>query len=130
MSQKPIELILARQLASYLAWPTFIVDPAGTLIFYNEPAERVLGLRFEETGEMPAVEWATRFTPTDDTGAPVPPEALPLSIALTRRTPAYGRLWIRGLDGVTKHIELTAFPLIDPAGRHLGGVALFWESVR
>ena len=123
-------MILARQLASYLAWPTFIVDPAGTLVYYNEPAERVLGLRFEETGEMPAVEWATRFTPTDDTGAPVPPETLPLSIALTRRIPAYGQLWIRGLDGVARRIQLAAFPLIGPPGRHLGGVAIFWESGR
>ena len=128
MSQKPIELILARQLASYLAWPTFLVDPAGTLVFYNEPAERVLGLRFEETGEMPAVEWATRFVPTDDTGAPVPPEALPLSLALTMRVPAYGRIWIRGIDGAVRHIELAAFPLICSGGRHLGGVAIFWES--
>ena len=53
MSQKPIELILMRQLASTLAMPIFLVDADGTLAFYNEPAERVLGMRFEETGEMP-----------------------------------------------------------------------------
>lgn len=127
MAQKPIELILARQLASHLAWPTFIVDADGTLVYYNEPAEDVLGLRFDETGEMPAVEWATRFAPTDDAGAPVPPETLPLSIALTRHVPAYGRLSIRGLDGVAKHIELTALPLLGPAGHPVGGVAVFWE---
>ena len=35
MSQKEIEIILMRQLASYLAIPIFIVDPALTLLFYN-----------------------------------------------------------------------------------------------
>ena len=37
MSQKEIEVILARQLASYLALPVFIVDLEGTLLFYNDP---------------------------------------------------------------------------------------------
>ena len=64
MTQKPIELILTRHLASNLAMPIFLVDADGTLIFYNEPAERLLGMRFEETGEMPANEWATKWMPT------------------------------------------------------------------
>ena len=62
MRQREIEVILTRQLASYLALPIFIVDEDGTLIFYNEPAEAILGQRFEETGEMPADEWAQAYT--------------------------------------------------------------------
>lgn len=50
MSQKEIGVILTRQLASYLAMPIFIVDPTGALLFYHEPTEQILGLRFEETG--------------------------------------------------------------------------------
>ena len=53
-SPKPIQIILARQLASSLAMPILIVDTEGTLIFYNEPAEVILDQRFDETGEMPA----------------------------------------------------------------------------
>jgi len=53
---KDIEVILSRHLASCLAMPIFIVDPVGNLLFYNEPAELILGRRFEETGEMPASE--------------------------------------------------------------------------
>jgi hypothetical protein len=34
-SQKEIELILARQLASYLVMPIFIVDLQGNIIYYN-----------------------------------------------------------------------------------------------
>ncbi len=97
MSQKEIEVILARQLADYLATPIFIVDPQGTLIFYNEPAERILGRRFEETGEMPAPEWSTLFKPTDGSGNPIDPDGLPLMIALTERRPAHRTFWIRGL---------------------------------
>jgi PAS domain-containing protein len=46
MPQLEIEMILMRQLASYLAMPIFIVDPVGNLVFYNEPAESILGRRF------------------------------------------------------------------------------------
>ena len=59
MAQKAVELILMRQLASCLAVPVFLVDPEGTLLYYNEPAERLLGRRYDETGEMPASEWGT-----------------------------------------------------------------------
>ena len=31
-----VEVILARQLAGYLALPVVIIDPGGTVIFYNE----------------------------------------------------------------------------------------------
>jgi PAS domain-containing protein len=127
MSQKEIEVILTRQLASYLAMPIFIVDPQGTLVFYNEPAEAILGLRFDETGEMAAAEWGAVFTPIDSAGSPLPAEALPLTIALRERRPAHGGFYIRGLDLVLRHIEVTAFPLIGQAERDLGAVALFWE---
>ena len=53
MSSREIEVILSRQLADSLSTAVFIVDPEGNLIFYNEPAEDLLGLRYEETGTMP-----------------------------------------------------------------------------
>ena len=127
MFPKDVEVILARHLASCLAMPIFIVDPKGNLVFYNEPAEPILGRRFEESGEMPAIEWSTVFAPTDAAGAPIPPEALPLMIALVDRRPAYLTFRIRGLDGVSRHIGNTAFPIIGQAGRFLGAIAIFWE---
>ena len=66
MAAYAIEIILSRQLADCLSVPVFITDTAGHLIFYNEPAEEILGKRFEETGEMPVSEWATVFRPLDD----------------------------------------------------------------
>jgi len=128
MTQREIELILTRQLASYLTLPIFIVDPDGTLLFYNEPAEAILGRRFEETGEMPVGEWAQIYTVTEDDGTSTPVDELPLMIALRERRPSHRRVHIRGLDSVRREIEVTAFPLIGLAGRHLGAVALFWQT--
>ncbi|MFN2421387.1 MAG: hypothetical protein ABR527_08425 [Gemmatimonadota bacterium] len=127
MAQHEVEVILARQLASYLALPIFLVGPNGTLLFYNEPAELILGRRFEETGKMPLDEWSTIFTPTDEEGTTIPPEELPLVIALTQGRPAHRRMYIQGLDGVPREIEVTGIPLFGQADRHLGALALFWE---
>ena len=128
MSQKEIELILIRQLASYLATAVFLVDADGNLVFYNEPAERILGHRFDETGEMPAREWATVWMPTDKTGKPVPPEGLPLWISLHDRRVATSRFWIHGFDNVPRYIEVVAFPLLGQGDRHLGAVAFLSEA--
>jgi len=127
MPQQAIEVILMRQLASYLAMPIFLVDPAGNLLFYNEPAEALLGHRYEETGEMPLVEWTQLFQPTSEDGSPLPPEALPLVIALQQHRAAHLAFRIRGLDGVPRNIEVTAFPLEGQGGRCLGAVAIFSE---
>lgn len=123
-----VEVILMRQAASYLAIPIFLVDPKGDLIYYNEPAEGLLGRRYEESGEMPVEEWSTVFEPTDEVGQPLDPEELPLVIALQELRPAHSRLWIQGLDGARRKLSVTAFPLVGQKNRHLGAVAMFWEE--
>ena len=128
MSQQEIEVILARHLAEYLAMPIFIVNPIGDLIFYNEPAETILGTRYAETGMMPATEWATVFHPMDRERSLLPPDELPLMIALLKRHPAHKLFWIEGLDGVLREIEVTAFPMVGQADRFLGAIAIFWEN--
>lgn len=125
--QKEIEVILTRQLAGYLTVPVFIVDPAGTLLYYNEAAETILGKRFEETGEMLVGEWSTIFVPMDEAGESLAPGQLPLIVALNEHRPAYRRFFIVGLDGVKRCIDVTAFPLDGIANRHLGAVAMFWN---
>ena len=128
MFQKAVELILMRQLASSLAMPIFLVDPAGNLLFYNEAAEQLLGSRYDETGEMSVGQWASLFTPIGEDGAPLPGEALPLNIALHKHRAAHLAFWIRGLDGVSRKIGATAFPLEGQGGRQLGAVGIFWEQ--
>lgn len=127
MAQQPVELILVRHLASRLAVPVFVVDPAGDLIYFNEPAEAVLGRSFNDISIMSFDEWTTSFAPSVD-GRPLTAEELPLVQALRRAVPAHSRLDIVSGDGVGRAIEVTAFPIIAPADRLLGAVAMFWES--
>lgn len=128
MRQRDIEIILMRQLASYLVVPIFVVDTKGTVLFYNEPAEALIGRQFDEAGEMPMADWTTVFNPRDERDVPLPLENQPLVIALRRRVPAYGRVRITGLDGVARSLEVVAFPLQGQGNRMLGAAALFWES--
>ena len=129
MPQQPVELILTRQWASYLAMPIFLADADGNLLFYNEPAEMPLGHRYDEAGPMPLAELSEIFETRAEDGAPLPAEELPLGIALLQQQPAHRRVQFRGLDGVWRLLEITAFPLEGQGGRHLGAIALFWEAV-
>jgi PAS domain-containing protein len=128
MAQQPIELILMKQLAGYLTLAVFVVDAAGTLVYYNEAAEKILGHRYEETGEMSLEEWGTVFSPTDGGGERIPPEDLPLARALHERVPVRGGLQVRGLDDVLRSIEVLAIPLEGQGGRRAGAAAVFWEQ--
>ena len=127
MTQKEIEVILARQLAEYLALPIFIVDPNGDLLYYNESAEEILGRRYEETGPIAANDLAVIFKTVDQEGAPIKSSNLPLVKALVNKQPSHGSLWIEGLDGRLRKIAVTAFPIIGQAQRFLGAIAIFWE---
>ena len=127
MSQQEIEIILTRHWASHLTTPIFLVDPQGDLLYYNEGAETILGRRFSETGKMSAAVWSVAFKVTDDDNMPLPPEELPLNIALTECRPVHRTLWLVGLDKVRRHISTTCLPLIGQADRFLGAIALFWE---
>ncbi len=126
--QKNLVLILAREFASKLATPMFIADADGNLVFYNEPAEEILGKTFGEAGEMSADEWATLFRTHDLQGNPLSLEELPVGIALRERRPAHSVHRITGLDGVERPIAVTAFPLLARADELVGLVAIFWEQ--
>lgn len=125
--QLAVELILGRQLASYLGVPIFIVDPRGDMVYYNESAEAILGIRFEETGRMPMAEWSRVFTPTDAHGTPIEPDNLPLVIALQQGRPACDEFYILGLDESTRLIQVIGIPVIGQAGKRLGAMAVLWE---
>ncbi len=122
-----IEIILNRQLADCLAIPVFITDTTGNLIFYNEPAEEILGRRYKDTGEMPVEEWGTIFKNKDDNGNDISPEDLPLVKTLKNRSPYHKTFWINSLKGVAERISVTSYPIINRAGKFLGAVAIFWR---
>jgi hypothetical protein len=122
------ELVLVRQLASYLAMPMLLVDPVGTLLFYNEPAEELLGRRHEETGEMPLAEWTPLFRLTTEDGSPLALEARPMIMALQQHRAVPGAFWIQGRDEIAQRIEAKAFPLEGQGMRRLDAVAIFWQA--
>lgn len=126
-AQHPIEIILARQWASTMFHPIWITDAAGNLLFYNVAAEAVLGIRFDEAGEMPAERLDQLFETSSLDGSPMAAEDLPLLRALTEWAPAHGPVRIKAHDGVWRVIEVTAIPLIGEGERRLGAMAMFWE---
>lgn len=124
-----IEIILNRQLADCLSIPVFITDPEGNLVFYNLPAEKVLGKRFEETGEMPVAEWAVIFKPVDEKNQPLPPGELPLVRTLNDQLPHHKSFGILSLEGQTQQISVTSYPIINRENKFLGAVAMFWNEI-
>lgn len=122
-----IEIILNRQLADCLAIPVFITDTIGNLLFYNEPAEEILGKRYDDTGEMPVEQWGTIFKNKDENGEVLPPEDLPLVKTLKYRLPFFKTFWIESLQGKAEKISVTSYPIIGRAGSFVGAVAIFWR---
>lgn len=125
---KPIQLILARQLASSLAVPILLVDTEGTLVFYNEPAELILDQRFEETGEIPADTWSQLFAVEDEDRKPVAQEDRPTMRALSERRPISRTVWMRCGHREWWHVSITAYPLIGEGKQFLGAQMIFWEA--
>jgi len=129
VTQREVEVILVRQLASYLTVPVFVVDAAGTLIFFNEAAEVLMSRRFEETEELTLEEWSALLQPSSPDGGPLPHHERPLVRALQDRRPSHARLLVtQQATGERLPIEVTAFPIVGQAGRDLGAVALFWTD--
>jgi PAS domain-containing protein len=127
MAQQAVETILVRQLAGYLSIPVLVMDTTGTVTYYNEPAERLLGVRFEETGRV-SPEEAKRLVEIGPLPGTPDDERAPMEIALAERRPAHGRrIVLRRADGARLEVEVTGFPLLGQGGAMLGAVAMFWE---
>jgi PAS domain-containing protein len=125
--QKSLVLILAREFASKLATATFVANADGELVFYNEPAEEILGRTFSQAGEMAADEWTALFRPETLAGEPMTLGQLPSGIALLEREPAHDVFRITGLDGRKRIVSVTAFPLFAHADQFVGMFSVFWE---
>ncbi|HSJ50501.1 MAG TPA: PAS domain-containing protein [Actinomycetota bacterium] len=125
--QRHLILILARNFASRLATAVFLVDADGRVIYFNEAAEALLGTKFHEGHGMTAQEYTSFFQATAEDGGELRASETPLGIAALELRPAHGPVRITGADGVTRRIEVTAFPLLAHAGDLVGAVAFFWE---
>ncbi|MFQ5968331.1 MAG: PAS domain-containing protein [Acidimicrobiia bacterium] len=125
--QQPMEIILLRQWAGYVATSVYITDDEGALVYYNQEAADRIGVPFEDVGEIPAEKLAELFATTGPNGESIPNDELPLMIALTKRIPAHRSMQVKVLDGSSLQVEVTALPIVAQSGRLLGGVVFSWE---
>jgi PAS domain-containing protein len=124
-SQRPIELILARNLISSISTPAFLASGPGEIIFYNEAAGAILGQRFEETGRMSPEDWTSTFGPLDEQGDPIPVDQQPLTIALRANRAGHAIYRIRSAGGDERSIEASGLPIVGIDGFQ-GAMVFFW----
>jgi PAS domain-containing protein len=125
-AQKPLEVILARNLITSLSTAAFLVGDDGALLFYNEAAGALLGASFEDAGRMPAAEWLATFGPFDDSGKPMELEDSPLTKALRNGRPAHADFCIRSAKGHRYEIEASAVPIVGTDASSSGALIFFW----
>ena len=124
-SQRPIELILARNLLSSLSTPAFLASEPGEIVFYNEAAGEILGQPFEETGTISPEEWTSTFGPFAEDGRPIPLEQQPLTMALRANRAGHAVYRIRSLNGTEQEIEASGLPIVGIDGFQ-GAMVFFW----
>jgi PAS domain-containing protein len=125
--QQPVEMILLRQVASYLTIPIWMMDSDGNLVFYNEPAEALLGIQFDEVGPVHADQLGEMFRITRVDGAPMGEMEFPVLRTLAKRIPDHGEVRYCGMDGVWRDVAVSAIPVEGQGDRFLGVFATFWE---
>ncbi|MGB8360947.1 MAG: PAS domain-containing protein [Acidimicrobiia bacterium] len=126
--QQPVEMILLRQLASYLSIAIWLMDDGGNLVYYNEPAEGLLGAQFDDMGPVHAEDLASLFRVTDVDGNPLEDKDLPVVAALIEQEPRHGQVHFCGFDGRWHDVEIAAVPLVGAGQRFLGVFVTFWET--
>jgi PAS domain-containing protein len=124
---KPLTLILARELASNLATPMFLIDARGVLVFYNDAAALLIGRAFGEMGEIPAEEFGAVLQLRTPDGKPLRRRDTPAGIAFFERRPAHKTLAATGYDGVQRLVHATAYPLFGTTAEMNGVVSVFWQ---
>lgn len=123
--QKPLELILARNLLTSISTPAFLVDGSGTLVFYNEAAAALLGRSFEDAGQMTAAEWIEAFGPLTNEDEPIELDEISLTHAIQAGHPAHGSFCIRTAQD-KEVVEASAFPLVASDEDASGAMIMFW----
>lgn len=119
--QKPIELILFRQIASYLATPSFIVDKDETVIFCNKAAEEILRINFSERDEINVEEWSKLFKIQDEKGHPA-------DKFFGKELLRSQHFYIESQDGKLKKIHIITLRIMNQMEEFCGHVCFFQES--
>ncbi len=127
-SPKSLPLILARELASNLATPMFLLDARGVLVYFNEAAARLIGKEFADLGEIPADQFGEALQLALPGGQPLGLRESPAGIAFFERRPEHRSVVATSYDGVRRQYEATAYPLFGAEGEMHGVFVVFWED--
>jgi PAS domain-containing protein len=128
-AEQSLPLILAREFASNIATPLALIDATGRLVYFNEPAERIVGATPAELGELTEDQWRARFSAQHLDGTPAGIDEMATVVARRELRPAHQRLVITTLDGLRRTLGVTAVPLLEGEREELVGcVVLFWEE--
>jgi len=129
--QKPLEMILARNLLSALSTPALLVDGPGRIVFFNEAAACLMGKRFEETGPISHEEWRAQVGPFDQQGEVIPFLELPLTSDLRAGHAGHQRHLLRPADcDHPVQFDVTGLPIVATGGGFRGAMVFFWRAER
>jgi PAS domain-containing protein len=123
--QRPLELILARNLLSSISTPAFLLGEHGALLYYNEAAGAMLGRGFEDSSSLTAEQWTSAFGPLGKQGEPLEYEELPAVMTVREQRPYHGTFRIRVAGGAQCDVAASAIPIIGLGGSS-GAIVFFW----
>lgn len=126
VGQRPVALILARELAENIATPMLVWDSDGAVVYFNEPAAEIMGRSFDDMREL-SVEDLGQFGAEDLDGTPIDPSELPSVVATRHRRASHRVMCVTALDGQRRTISVAAFPLFVRGDRFVGAMAVFWQ---
>jgi len=125
--QRPIELILLRELARRLATPVTLYDAHGRLAYLNRAAEALFGLNFEELGEISLEEAVALIRPTDANGVPLRAEQMPTGVVPRKPQAPQANLWVHDQNGRAQRVATTSISLRGQGGGALGAMSIWWK---
>jgi PAS domain-containing protein len=125
--QRPIELILLRELARRLSTPVTLYNANWRLVYLNPAAEALFALDYEELGEITLAEAMAIMRPTDINGAPITAEHMPVGIALRQQQAQQANIWVHDAGGVAHRVAITSIPLRGQGGGALGAMSILWK---
>jgi PAS domain-containing protein len=119
---RSLPLILARELASNLATPMFLLDSEGTLVYFNDAAALLLGKTFAEVGEISSLEFAASLKVSTLDHVPLRGRDTPSGIAFFQHKPAHLHVLATSYEGLRRAYEATSYPLLGATGEMHGVV--------
>jgi PAS domain-containing protein len=129
-AQKPLELILARNLLTAISTPALLVDNDGDMLFFNEATAALVGRSFEETGRLAAEEWHRVFGLLPEPTAESEGDAQRFNAEVKAGRPARGEFRIRAADGEEIEVDAAALPLVANGSAPSGAMIMVWPRGR